>query len=231
MQGKFDKYNRVARIYPSIIILLPFLVFTMYCNIDGLNEVFDNLQNARIIGNVAISVVLLFLLVQVNRCLGKFLFEKYLFKNELEMPTTNFMLFSNSEFSKEYKILIRKKITDDFNIGMPDENEELVDLENVRRRIVESVGLIRHKVGKGRLLHQHSIEYGFFRNLIGGSLVGVAMSLFNICYFYANHNNLIAGISIVFACCFLLVLVLSKTIINHLGNLYAKRLYQEYLQL
>ena len=227
---KFDKYNRTARIYPSIIILLPFLIFTIYCDIGSLKEVFDDLLKVKIIGNITISVVLIYFLTQVNRFLGKFLFEKNMFNNELEMPTTNFLLFSNSEFSKEYKKQMRKQINKDFQIDLPDEHEEISDLENVRKRIVEAVGLIRQKVKNGRLLLQHNIEYGFARNLIGGAIIGLIMSAFDIANFFNHGNNLIGGISIALTIGFGLLLLIHKPIIKHLGNQYAKRLFQEYLQ-
>jgi len=230
MEIKFDKYTRTARIYPSLIILLPFLAFTIYCDINNLQTVFDDLLKVRIIGNLTISIVLLYLLTQINRLLGKFIFERQMFRNELEMPTTNFMLFTNSEFSKEYKLQIRAKVAKDFKVEMPIESDEIADIENARKRIVESVGLIRQKVKNGRLLLQHNIEYGFFRNLIGGSLIGLMMSLFDIYYFYTNNNTLIGAVSIVISSCFVVLLIFHKPIINHLGNLYAKRLFQEYLQ-
>lgn len=227
---KFDKYNRTARIYPSIIILLPFLLFTIYCHIDNLKVVFEDLLKLKIVGNITISIVLLYFLVQINRALGKFVFEKSLFRNELEMPTTNFLLFSNQEFSKEYKLQIRAKIKKDFKVELLNENEETIDLENSRKRIVETVGLIRQKVKDGRLLLQHNIEYGFFRNLIGGSIIAFLMSGFDIYYFFTYKDNVLGEVSILFAFCFAILLLVHKPIINHLGNQYAKRLFQEYLQ-
>ena len=131
---------------------------------------------------------------------------------------------------EEYKLQIRAKVAKDFKVEMPIESDEIADIENARKRIVESVGLIRQKVKNGRLLLQHNIEYGFFRNLIGGSLIGLMMSLFDIYYFYTNNNTLIGAVSIVISSCFVVLLIFHKPIINHLGNLYAKRLFQEYLQ-
>lgn len=227
---KFDKYNRTARIYPSIIVLLPFLIFTIYCDIENLKDVFDDLLKVKIIGNVAISAVLMYFLTQINRFLGKFLFEKNIFSNEIEMPTTNFLLFSDTEFSSEYKRQIREQISKDFKIDLPDEQEENLDLKNTRKRIVEAVGLIRQKVKNGRLLLQHNIEYGFARNLIGGAIIGLVMSLFDVVYFFKHDNNLIGIISITLAIGFGILLLIHKPIIKHLGNQYAKRLFQEYLQ-
>ncbi|MCK4357899.1 MAG: hypothetical protein KAW92_04025 [Candidatus Cloacimonetes bacterium] len=227
---KFDKYSRTARIYPSIIILIPFLVFTIYCDIENLKVIFDDLLKVKIIGNITISIVLLYLLSQINRFLGKFLFERYIFHNELEMPTTNLLLFSNSEFSKEYKIQIREKINSDFQLNMPSKQDESENLENTKKRIVEAVGLIRQKVKNGRLLLQHNIEYGFARNLIGGAILGVVMSIFDVFYFFKLNNVIIGWFSVVLTIFFLTLLVLHKPIINHLGNQYTKRLFQEYLQ-
>ena len=172
----------------------------------------------------------MYFLTQINRFLGKFLFEKNMFNNELEMPTTNFLLYSNTEFSYEYKKQMREQISKDFQIDLPDEQEEISDLENARKRIVEAVGLIRQKVKNGRLLLQHNIEYGFARNLIGGAIIGLTMSLFDIVYFFNHGNNLIGSISIALAIVFGFLLLIHKPIIKHLGNQYAKRLFQEYLQ-
>ncbi len=227
---KFDKYNRTARLYPSIIILIPFLLFTIYCNIDGLKDVFDDLLKVKIVGNITISVVLLYLLVQINRFFGKFLFERHLFKNEMEMPTTNFLLFSDQQYSKDYKTKIRERIQKDFKITLLTEEEELVDPVNARKMIIEAVGLIRQKVKNGRLLLQHNIEYGFARNLIGGSILGLIMSIVDSVYFYLQSNKLLFGLSLTLIVCFAILLCIHKPIIKHLGNQYAKRLFQEYLQ-
>ncbi len=227
---KIDKYFRIARIYPAIIILIPFLIFSIYCSLNNLKDIFDNVLRVKIIGTLTTSVVLFYLLIQINRFLGKFLFERYIFQNELEIPTTLFLLFSDGEFSNEYKIHIRNRIHSDFQINMPNEQDEAENIENTKKRIVEAVGLIRQKVKNGRLLLQHNIEYGFARNLIGGSIVGTLMSIFDMYYFFRTNNNLIAWVSFGLLFFFLCLLLLHRVIIVHLGNQYARRLFQEYLQ-
>lgn len=227
---KLDEYTTKARIYPSIIIIIPFLLFTIYCDIDNLKDIFSNLLAVKIVGNITISIVLLFLFTQLNRFLGKFLFEKNMYNNELDMPTTKFLLFSNNILSKEYKMKLRKKILLDFEIHLPSKESEGKNLDKAKQQIVEAVGLIRQKVKDGRLLLQHNIEYGFARNLIGGSIIGVLMSIFNAIYFYGINNNLLVWISIFLAIIFSSLLLLHRVIINHLGNQYAQRLFQEYLE-
>ena len=97
-------------------------------------------------------------------------------------------------------------------------------------RIVEVVGLMRQKVKNGRLLIQHNIEYGFFRNLIGGAILGLIMSCIDSVYFYHQDDDTLMGISLFLVFSFSILLILNKIIIQNLGKLYAKRLFQEYLQ-
>jgi hypothetical protein len=226
---KFDKYTIIARLFPALITLIPFLLFTINCKIDGLGDIFSNLLQLKVIGNITIAFVLLYFLMQTNRYLGKFLFEKIIFKNELDMPTTRYLLYQDTEFSSQYKDNIRQKVYDDFHIEMPKREEELININSCKKRIVETVGLIRNKVKNGNLLLQHNIEYGFARNLIGGSLIAVVMSIIDMFYFIGIKSNLIVYIAIFLTVFFSLCLILSTTIINHLGSVYARRLFQEYL--
>lgn len=223
-----DKYEIQARIFPAIIVLIPFLIFTMNCDISILNVFFKNLLEVRIIGNLTIALILLYLLSQINRFFGKFIFEKNMFSDELEMPSTRFLLFSDSKLSKAIKLQIREKIKNDFQFIMPTEDDERIDLIESKKRIVEATGLIREKVKNGRHLLQHNIEYGFARNLVGGSIIGLIISLFDIAYFYLAKSNPILYTSLFSALFFGALLLFYKPIINHLGNQYAKRLFTEY---
>ena len=227
---KFDKYTLVARLYPSIIVLLPILLFTINCNIANLGVTFDSLLQVKIISNVTVSIVLLYLFMQLNRFLGKFIFERKMFKDELEMPSTRFLLYTNTEFSRNYKNLIRERIKKDFQIVMPTEQDEDHNHKETKRRITEAVGLIREKVKEGRLLLQHYMEYGFARNLIGGAIIGVIVSCLDVIYFFIINDSIIAWISVIFACFFTGLLLLHKVILNYLANQYAKKLFQEYLE-
>jgi hypothetical protein len=225
---KFDSYTLTARLYPAIICLLPFLVFTISCKIDGLESIFDGLLKVRILGNITSSIVLLYFLMLTNRFLGKFLFGGLIFNDGLNLPTTRFLLYSDSEFSEQYKDKIRQKINKNFKIILPSREDELSDINSCKKRIVEAVGLIRNKVKNGNLLLQHDMEYGFARNLIGGSIIAVCISGFDIFYFMKLGNVSLGYLSIILTIFFSLCLILNRPIINHLGKVYAKRLFQEY---
>lgn len=227
---KFDKYTLVARLYPSIIVLIPVLLFTINCNITNLGITLENLLKVKIISNVSIAIVLLYLFMQLNRFLGKYIFERKIFKDEMDMPTTLFLLYFDVTFSKNYKDMIREKVKKDFKIDMPNKQDEKENLAESKRRITEAVGLIREQVKEGRLLLQHYIEYGFARNLIGGAILGILFSYFDVIYFFISKDYIIAGISLLLALFFTILLFLHKVIINYLANQFAKKLFQEYLE-
>ena len=146
------------------------------------------------------------------------------------MPTTQFMLFSNDEYSAQKKKHIRDKVKSDFNFDMPSLETEQSDEVEAKKLIAEAVGLIRNKVKDGNLLLQHNMEYGFFRNLIGGSVFGLIVSIIGVVYFHnVNAHFGFTLSSILLSMVFLSLLLFSKRIINYFGRLYAKRLFIEYL--
>ena len=100
--------------------------------------------------------------------------------------------------------------------------------EEWQKYIVEAVGLIRKKVGNGVLLLQHNMEYGFFRNLIGGSVLSFMVCLANA-YLFFSKNKTVFSFSVALGGLFLFFVLLSKPILRRKGNLYAKTLFQEYL--
>ena len=193
-------------------------------------ELFKNIEYFKVISNISIPIIIIYFLSQINRFVAKEVFEKRYFKNELEMPTTNFMMFDDDEYSDEFKLKVRDKINIDFGIVLPSKEKEETDNLNVRKQIVEAIRLVRNKVGSGRLLLQHNIEYGFIRNLIGGSLLALIVSILNIVLFkFYFQSKLALKISLAVLVPYALFLILSKFLINRYGNLYAKRLFQEYM--
>jgi hypothetical protein len=95
---------------------------------------------------------------------------------------------------------------------------------------VEAINHIRLKVGKGMLVEQHNSEYGFWRNLGGGSIVAFAVSLADIAVFYIIDHNLAALlISTILALSYLAHIIFAKRLIISSGRDYAKVLIQEYM--
>ncbi len=226
---KFDKYTRIARIYPTIISIIPLMILINSLLMDFKDEFLVNII-AKLFLQLGLGIILIYLVAQFNRFIAKELFEKRYFKNELYFPTTNMLLLNDNNLSDNYKSKIRDKIKKDYGIALPSIEKELADNLKTRLEIKDAVGLIRVKTKNNPLLLQHNMEYGFIRNLIGGSPLGLISSLALFFYFNNVHQNkILLVISIILTFFYLIILLLSKFFSNRYGQLYAKKLFQEYL--
>lgn len=228
---KFDMYSLKGRVLPAIFsIILPVIIFNHFYVSEQFSKFVGEVMVSKLVSNITISTILLYFLSEMGRLFGKNIFEKLYFDEEKHMPTTNFLIFSNSQYSVSHKIKIRNKIQDDFGVALATKDEERDNEDESRKRIVEAMSYIRSKLHENKFLLQHNIEYGAMRNVIGGSILGSIFSIFNLVFFtYFNKVNLAAQISVVTLAVYLLFILLSKVIINFYGRNYAKILYREYL--
>ncbi len=220
-----NKYQLYARIIPSIFSSIPALLFQYFFLNQEIANFLQFLGGLNFIWNITISVVILYFLSQMNRLIAKNFFEK----EEIYMPTTDFLLFFNPKYSKEYKQEIYKRIQKDFNIQLPTGKEQNENELNSRKRIAEAMSLVRKKVGAGKLLLQHNIEYGFWRNLIGGTIFAILFSGLDAYFALIQSNNSILTVSIIMLIVYLILLFSNKYIIQKVGALYARVLIQEYM--
>ncbi len=228
----FDKYNLEARLLPAIIASLPFLVLYFFFLNKYFSDFFKFIFGIKLIGDISISVVFLVLLSFVGRAIAKDIFESRWFKSdETQMPTTELLLHSNTEYSANFKSKIHQRIRKDFEVDIFSADAELKNETAARKVIAEAVALIRHRIKNGRLLLNRNIEYGFIRNLIGCSVIAVFISIPNICIFSfaeGNEQSLII-MSAVLTFLYLVPIVFSKILIRNHGKRYARTLFQEYI--
>lgn len=156
-------YYLRARLFPTILTAIPLLVFVNVIisgfYYDKLTLIFSILP---ILTNLGLSTALIFLMVQLNRFIAKEIFEKFYFQDELKMPTTNHLLWSDNFFDQTIKEKIHTKILSKFEIQIQNVNEEKSDELKSRKQIVTAVSQIRNTLRENKLLIQHNIEYGFF---------------------------------------------------------------------
>ncbi len=218
-------YEIVARTFPAFLSVLPFLVL-YYFFLSVITPDFLKFILGVRFDYISLIVVLTYLMIQICRLIGKFIFQNKYFKGEDDFPTTVFLLKNDGQYSQQFKDKMRNKIMADFNVDIyADDNQEAT-----KKRISEAVSLIRNKVKDGRFILKHNIEYGFWRNFIGGSMIAVITSVFNSLFFYFySFNKPAFFISFIFLLLYLIPLLFSKIIIVNLGKNYAKILFQEYL--
>lgn len=227
-----DVYFYRARLFPALITSIPMLVF---CNKiiavkykDALKNVFDVLP---MITHLGLSAAVIFLCVQINRLLAKEIFQRFYFKEEAYMPTTNYLLWKNDFYDETIKTKIRDKIQDRFGIMLLPSVEEQQNENRARRLIATAVSQIRIALKGNKMLFQHNIEYGFWRNLIGGCVLAI---IFSVMTFFYGRNNTISGLKvlgIMLLIIYLIPVLLSKLIIKNYGRYYAKILCEQFLSL
>lgn len=223
-----SEYTLKARLFPTVLSAPPLLLLC------------DNLLNIQasqwlgsstmiwLFGNGVASTALVFLMMQVNRFIGLEIFQRWISQDELNFPTTRWLVATNTEMSQTQRQSINQKIQRDFQVILLPANEG--DTSQVRRHNADIVGRIRLFVGSPPKLLQFNIEYGFFRNLIGASPTVLAVGLASA-YLYSEmllpawvyH---LALASAVFAG---ILICLARLIISRLGIQYARVLFQTYL--
>lgn len=227
-----SNYYIRARLFPTILNSIPSLIFVNVIFVklfhDNLKEVFDILP---LLANIGISTALVFLMIQLSRLISKEIFQRIYFQDELKMPTTNHLLWKDTFFDHTIKEKIRTKIISKFEIQIQNLNEEQANELNSRKQIVTAVSQIRNLLRDNKLLLQHNIEYGFFRNLVGGSIIALIFSIIIVVFGISSDQQNLKLIGIVLTAIYLTIILLSKPIIKRFGNYYSKILYEQFLSI
>ncbi|MDP8213433.1 MAG: hypothetical protein P9X22_09150 [Candidatus Zapsychrus exili] len=225
-----NKYYYYARLFPAILTSMPFIVFYYFTTGTKVHEFLSFLWGLPVFADLTFSGILIFALVYLNRFLSKEVFQRIYFKDEEDMPTTRYLLLKDDHFTLEIKNQIRDKIELNFRINLLSNQEEVDDESRARKQIVMAVSQIRTFLNKNEMLLRHNMEYGFVRNFLGGCLVAIAVSLFNIYIFKSLCLNETACLfSVVLLIIYILFVLFSKFIISRFGHYYAKILYEQYL--
>jgi hypothetical protein len=220
----FSKYSLEARVFPTILGLLPFYIFQYYYLNNFLNL---EILNSKIIGNLSLSLVMLYFFAEfIIRYFGK-LYEDKVFKNKLDFPSTNFLMHSNREYSVDFKSQLRAKIKNDFSLELLDKPEEEENDKEARTRIKEIVGLMISKVKDGHLVLKQNIAYGFVRNLLPASVIGVILS-FLLIMLSSKNNDFVFYLGIIMIALYTVYLLCGKQIIDYFSKNYARKLIEEY---
>lgn len=227
---KTTEYYIKARLFPTIICAIPILTLYYFGFSEKVINFIDFLIGYKWVSDITISIAIIYFMTQINRFISKELFQRLFFKDEINMPTTNFLLHSGIYFAESTKSRLRKKIQKKFGIELLNKNQEDENKLEARKTIMDAVAQIRNSTRDNHLLLQHNIEYGFTRNLIGGCAIALLICLFNL-YFFNNvvANSLAFYLSLGFGILYLFPIILSKYLLNRYGKYYAKILFEQFL--
>lgn len=232
MKKLTNSYYLKARLFPSVLTVIPVLVFINYMINAHLSAELSHLNTALpLVTSLGISAALVFLMVQVNRIISKELFERIIFRSDTAFPTTEFLMPDTSHLSSQIKTLLIQKIHSRYGIVIPISIDNTYNDSDTRLAISTAVSQIRNELRDNSLLLQHNIEYGFVRNLLGGTILAL---LFTICSlvagFYYDEVSLVS-FAFVMLIIYSIPLLLCNFLVRRLGRYYAKVLYEQFLSL
>ena len=223
---KLNQYTLNARVYPAVLCIVPIIVLVVAIDDPTVRKFLTEVTTVQIAGQFGINVAAFFLLMQVARILGKDVFERLLFHDELRFPTTNLLLPTNAELSSEMKIQIAEKVRTEFKMKLPSLDLCERDERAARRQVCDIVARIRAATGKSPLLLQRNWEYGFFRNLAGGSIIAAVVSVVGLVW---HANTTMGWIFLILTATYSLILCASRWLILRSASHYAKQLFGTFL--
>jgi hypothetical protein len=172
------------------------------------------------------TIALYKLAEQSCRLAGKYI-EYWLFKDGRYFPTTTYLIATDNTLSPERKKELYQKIKALHKVDLSSASK---DTPKNRRRINEVIGQVRRKyVGKDTMVAQRNIQYGFFRNLSGGTLLAIPASVIGIILAELTHSAAATRVSEVLLVLYLIILLLAAPILRFLGKQYALTLFDELL--
>lgn len=222
------EYTLKARLAPTVLATPPLLLLGNALFDIQASQWLDSNTMSWLFGKGTASAALVFLMMQVNRLIALEIFQRWVSQDELNFPTTRWLMATNTEMSPTLRHSINLKVQRDFQMALPPAS--LGDTPLVRRHNADVVGRIRLFVGGPPKLLQYNIEYGFFRNLIGASLPVLAGGLANA---YLYSENLLPSWAYHLALAYSVfagaLICLARPLIERLGIQYARVLFQTYL--
>ena len=230
-----NKYELKARVYPSVITLLPIIIVGLYFSID-----YQNIYS--LIGGLGLTTILTFVLGQLGRDKGK-KSEKRLWNEWGGAPSTQILRFSDKSLTKYLKKDIHTKMADSTGIGSENmkslERKNPEKADNIYETWCHKLRSLTRDTAKYKLLFNENINYGFRRNLWALKVpaiifitVGVLIILLSEYYSNIKMFNLTSGAIISLSLLGILlvfwIFIIKKSWIKTVAFTYAKRLVESY---
>lgn len=175
-----DVYERKARVYPAIASMAIPTLFAMYSFWPDLKDVHDVKEIIFFVFKGIFPPALVFGAIgfffrSLFRWISKQLFQfPFVKRNEMYMPTTNYLLWNDSFYGQEKKIRIYTKIKQKYNIHIKPSKFKKSEELDIRKKIADAVASIRKEYKDlqkdKRIVDDYNIQVGFFRNYLGGAI-------------------------------------------------------------
>lgn len=220
-----DKYELNTQYIPALLCSLPFILVVMYF-ISKIDASFWGAVLTQTAGGIGISGAIYYLASYTCRHVGKWL-EDAMFNNGESFPTTTYLLDYDTHFSNEHKQEIRSKIFNNFNIDLKDRTR---NTHASRQRIHEAVGRIRQQFFKANdMILMRNIQFGFSKNLAGGSLVALVVSVALLTISLTAQTQLSSNMCVILIFWYVALSIYGLIAMRSNAKRYALALFDEFL--
>ena len=182
--------------------------------------------STQVIGGVSTMAAVFLFLAFVARHVGTWL-QDTMFSNGDRFPTTLLLLDTNSTLSGERKQQIRIKLKAEFDVDLLNHTS---DTAQSRQRIGEAVSHIRKKFfGKSGLVLQRNIEFGIAKNVAGGSIISLNVSLIIVVISFLASMADLLYLGLIMLVFYVILVVFGIVAMRTNARRYATILFEEYL--
>ncbi len=235
MEKNNKLYEKRARLYPVIMaMLIPFSLFVVFgSSLLNIHNQFERVWNIiiSVVPASLITAAAVYGMKNLARSTSKALFQFPMFQeDESEMPTTQFLLYSNSMLSRQNKTLIRDKIKHDIGLVYCKEERSEEHQKEARQLIVDAVKQIRERTRGNQILFDYNCNFGFVRNFMGANvwslLIAFIFMLSNFFVSAIDHKTIIGANFLI-----IILFPVALWVLKLNGREYARQLYTVYMEL
>lgn len=197
-----------------------------YFFLAGIDSDFTKLVSAQVLGGVSTMTAMFIFLAFVARHVGTWL-QDIMFSEGDRFPTTLLLLDVDTALSNERKMQIREKVKLEFDVDISNRTS---DTAQSRQRVGEAVSHIRKKFfGKPGLALQRNIEFGMSKNIAGGSIIALAVSVLIVVISFATAMMGLLYLAIIMIAIYAVLIAFGLIAMSTNAKRYATALFEEYL--
>ncbi len=180
----FDRYERYARVYPAILLVMPFVIVSY-----SITPLFEGPIFTKLLANSTIVIALLVFFSNIVRGFGKKI-EPKMWQEWGGSPSTRFLRKNDEKFNSSTKERFYKKILENTGIDLTSDTTD----KKIEQAFVTVRETLRRRDREGLWIKSNR-EYGFDRNLLGSKMLLVIFSFigslicFILIYFFPDDST------------------------------------------
>lgn len=176
----FNRYIFFARYLPGLITLLPASLIYFYITKEYAKyKLSDYMLSVPFFCGVSATFIITYFVSMVTREFGSLLEARY-FHKRMGFPSTYNLLWSGTKLSRQDKQRYAEKIKREFQLSLFDEHQEASDRDEAIRLLNQASRLLSTKYQQNAQVKEANIAYGFARNVSGGALISLPLSIIGI---------------------------------------------------